>query len=244
MRADQQPSQALVAADAVIAVSSTIARDLQSRIPELTPARLHLIPNPVNTQVLRNRVSAERPLASPYALYVGKLALNKGSRQLPAVVKRAQLDWPLVIVGDGPDRAALERAAITSEHELRFVGWQDPAQTATWMAHAAILIFPSAGPESLSRVLIEASTLGLPIAAMNTGGTTDIIKDEVSGLLSSSVDELASDVKRLRNDAELRRRLGEAAAEHARATFEADSVVARVETLYASLLATARERKQ
>jgi glycogen synthase len=242
LRANLQRKQdALVAADAVIAVSSRIATDLIAGIPQLSPSRLHVIPNPVNTSAVRARASAVRPLASPYALYVGKLAPNKGTGHLPRVIKEAQLDWPLVIVGDGPDRAALERSSRANGGNIRFTGWQDPAQTATWMAHAAMLVFPSHGPESLSRVLIEASALGLPIAAMNTGGTTDIITDEVSGLLSSSAGELATDVKRLRSDAELRRRLGEAAALHARNTFEADAVVAKVEGLYATLLEGRRQ---
>ncbi|MEO5897778.1 MAG: glycosyltransferase family 4 protein [Vicinamibacterales bacterium] len=236
----RRKQEALVSADAVIAVSSRISADLQTRIPDLSPSRLHLIPNPVDTEAVLRRAATERPLASPYALYAGKLAPNKGTSYLPEVVTRAQLDWPLVIVGDGPDRASLERAANASGHQVRFTGWQDPSQTATWMAHAAMLIFPSQGPESLSRVLIEASALGVPIAAMNTGGTTDIIKDEVSGLLSNTADELATDVTRLRNDAGLRRRLGQAAVEHARATFDAASVVARIETLYATLVTAAK----
>ena len=249
LRANLQRKQgALLAADAVIAVSSRIAADLGDRIPALstpnvaqpfraTPAsRLHIIPNPVNTDAVRARASSVRPHAGAYALYVGKLAPNKGTDHLPHVVAAAQLDWPLVIVGDGPDRAALERMAAASGRDFRFTGWQDAGQTATWMAHAAMLVFPSRGPESLSRVLIEASALGLPIAAMNTGGTADIITDEVSGLLSKSADELATDVKRLRSDAELRRRLGEAAAAHARNTFEASTVAARVAALYEALL--------
>ena len=68
-----------------------------------------------------------------------------------------------------------------------------------------MLIFPSRGPESLSRVLIEASALGVPIAAMNTGGTRDIIEHERTGLLSATPEGLARDVRRLRADARLGR---------------------------------------
>ena len=49
-----------------------------------------------------------------------------------------------------------------------------------------MLIFTSRGPESLSRVLIEASALGVPIAAMNTGGTPDIVTHGETGLLSTT----------------------------------------------------------
>ncbi len=58
------------------------------------------------------------------------------------------------------------------------------------MRHATLLAFPSYGPESLSRVLIEAAALGVPIAAMDTGGTRDIIQHRVTGLLSTDVGRL------------------------------------------------------
>lgn len=232
----ERKQQALLDADAVIAVSSTIASDLKERIPDLASHRLEIIPNPVSTDAVRARAASTAPLEGPYALYVGKLAPNKGTQHLLGAVTRAQLDWPLVIVGDGPDRVALEREAAKSRQDVRFVGWLDPDETATWMAHASMLIFPSQGPESLSRVLIEASALGLAIAAMKTGGTGDILKDEISGLLSANPEELARDVKRLRNDERLRLRLGEAAKTTAREKFEASSVAARVEGLYESLI--------
>lgn len=232
----RRKQQALLNADAVIAVSSTIAADLEARAPELARARMEVIPNPVNTTAVRERAGAAPSMAGPYALYVGKLAPNKGTSYLVDVVRNAELDWPLVIVGDGPDRVALEKEAAHSGKDIRFAGWLEPAETATWLAHASMLLFPSSGPESLSRVLIEASALGVPIAAMNTGGTPDIIEDEVTGLLSQSPEELAADVRRLRSDAQLRARLGAAAAERAREKFDAAAVVARVDALYQELL--------
>jgi glycogen synthase len=173
-------------------------------------------------------------------LYLGKLAPNKGTAHLVDIVERAQLDWPLAVVGDGPDRPALEAAAARSTRDVRFFGWVDRLQTIAWLHHAAILIFPSRGPESLSRVLIEASALGVPIAAMNTGGTPDIIKHESTGLLSTTPGALADDARRLREDEALRRRLGEGAAAHAERSFDATAVVERVESVYLSLKTSAR----
>jgi glycogen(starch) synthase len=227
--------QGLAAADAVIAVSSTIAADLQARAPELAGVRLEVIPNPVDVTDLGHRAAAsERPVKEPYALYLGKLAPNKGTIHLLDVARRANLRWPLVIAGDGPDRPALEAAARRASHDVRFVGWVDRAAATAWLAHASVLIFTSRGPESLSRVLIEASALGVPIAAMNTGGTPDIIEDEVTGLLSDSPPELADDLARLVGDEALRARIGAAARERAR-RFDAPFVVARVERLYLDL---------
>ena len=151
------------------------------------------------------------------------------------VVRQADLDWPLVVAGDGPDRAALERAAKASGRRIEFTGWVDKDEATRLLANASMLIFPSRGPESLSRVLIEASALGVPIAAMDTGGTRDIIEHDVTGLLSTSPEGLASDVRRLRHDAALRRRLGDAAARKVEREFDAAAVVARVEQLYEEL---------
>lgn len=227
--------QGLAAAGAVVAVSSTIAADLRARAPELAATRLEIIPNPVDIADLQRRAAATtRPLAGRYALYLGKLAPNKGTSHLLDVAERAGLPWPLVIAGDGPDRPALEAAARASRRDVRFAGWVDRDAATAWLAHAAALVFPSRGPESLSRVLIEASALGIPIAAMNTGGTPDIVEHEVSGLLSRTPAELAADLARLVGDEALRARLGAGAAARAR-RFDAPAVVARIERLYQEL---------
>jgi glycosyltransferase involved in cell wall biosynthesis len=234
----------LAAADSVIAVSSTIAADLRARAPELASTRLKIIPNPVDVESLRQRAAATSPpIAGPYALYLGKLAPNKGTAHLVDIAEHAALDWPLVVVGDGPDRVALEAAAARSSQDIRFTGWVDQNETARWLRHASLLVFTSRGPESLSRVLIEASALGIPIAAMNTGGTPDIVTNDVTGLLSTSPAELANDVRRLRNDPALRERLGAAARVHAESSFDARVVVERVEAVYHSVLTADAEHK-
>jgi glycogen synthase len=231
----------LATADAVIAVSSTLARDLRARAPELQHTRLEIIPNPVNFADLRVQAEAgPRRMSSPYAIYVGKLAPNKGAARLLPVIERARLPWPLVIVGDGPDRARLEAAAARLAHDVRFTGWLPRPEALAWLRHASLLIFPSHGPESLSRVLLEASGLGVPIAAMDTGGTRNIISDEVTGLLSADPDALATDVRRLVEDATLRQRLGEAARSFAEERFAAETVVGRIEAVYLDLLGLSR----
>ena len=75
-----------------------------------------------------------------------------------------------------------------------------------------------------------------PIAAMNTGGTSDVIADDETGLLSSSARELAEDVARLASDAGLRERLGAAAGKRAELRFDMPIVVSRMERLYEDLV--------
>jgi glycogen synthase len=280
--------ETLAAADAIIAVSSTIARDLRNRAPELSrprsrqrqqqrqlstsqsqatshaqgptqaqapleaSTRIEIIPNPVDVRAIRETAAAGPPPAAavagagsamanlprPFAIYIGKLAPNKGVGKLMTAVNRAKLTWPLVITGDGPDRAALEAEARASGRDVRFTGWLARDEALRWLAQASLLIFPSHGPESLSRVLLEASALGVPAAAMDTGGTRDIITHEQTGLLSTSPDELGDHIARLVGDDALRARLGSAARAHVDARFDARAVVTRIVALYEELLAS------
>ncbi len=233
----RRKQRGIAGADAIVAVSSTIAADLRARSREIAAARVEVIPNPVNVQALRETAgTTPSPIEGPYALYLGKLAPNKGTAALVRIIEGAELDWPVLIAGDGPERAAIARDAARSARDIRMLGWVNQRDAAALLAHASILIFPSRGPESLSRVLIEASALGVAIAAMHTGGTGDIVIDQQTGLLSSTPDELTQDVRRLRGDAELRAQLGAAARAHAESRFDAPAVVARIEQLYLELV--------
>ena len=179
-------------------------------------------------------------MALPYAIFVGKLEPNKGVARLITAIERADLDWPLVIVGDGSERGRLEAASRRAGRDVRFVGWLPREEVLGWLRYAAVLVFPSYGPESLSRVLLEASALARPIAANDTGGTGDIITNEVTGLLSHTAEGLGDDLARLRRDDGLRLRLGAAARQRVEERFDASGVVRRIEALYANLVERGR----
>jgi glycosyltransferase involved in cell wall biosynthesis len=245
MRANLAAKQAwLSAADAVIAVSSTIAADLRARVPGLRSTRFEVIPNPVDLDVVRAAGTAGPvPLDAPYAVYVGKLAPNKGVMKLVTAIERADLRWPLVVVGDGPDRRALEQQSRTGGRDVRFTGWVPRAEALRWLGHASVLVFPSHGPESLSRVLLEASALGVPIAAMDTGGTRDIVIAGETGLLSESAAALGADLARLVADRPLADALAAAARAHVERTFASAGVTRRVEALYREVSSASAARR-
>jgi glycosyltransferase involved in cell wall biosynthesis len=238
MRANlRRKREGLAGAAAVVAVSSVIADDLRARAPELGATRVEQIPNPVDIAGIRMSADARpRPLDGPYALYVGKLEPNKGAGLLVDVAVEAGLRMPLIAVGDGRLRADLERrAANGSGIDLRVQGWLPREQVLAWMRHATLLVFPSKGPESLSRVLLEGAALGVPVAAMDTGGTRDIVIHEQTGLLSSDGAGLARDVRRIAGDPDLARRLAQQATAHVERTFDAAAVLTRIEALYESV---------
>ena len=245
MRANLRHKQETLArADVIVAVSNYVTAALRERAPDLQRSRIESIPNGVDVTAVRSQADATpRPLAEPYALFVGKLAKNKGAQALVEAATRARLQMPLVVIGDGPERGSIERDAKAGGLDVRIQGWRDRRDVFQWLRHAELLMFPSVWPEPLSRVLIEASALSVPIAAINTGGTADIVVNEESGLLSTSVTALAEDVARLASDAELRARLGDAAAKRAAAQFDISVVTGRVEALYKDLVAGSRPNR-
>jgi glycogen synthase len=237
--------RALARASAVIAVSSTLAHDLDERAPELAATRRETIPNPVDVDAIAVAAADSHPLdGRPYAVYVGKLAINKGIGSLIPAIERARLPWPLVVIGDGPARDAVARDARQSDRDVRLLGWLARREALRWLAHAALVVFPSYGPESLSRVLLEASALGRPIAAMDTGGTRDIILDGETGLLVRTTEELGDAVGRLVADPGLAAVLGDRAAALVRDRFASARVVTRIEALYRELCSAAAEARR
>jgi glycogen synthase len=232
----------LADADAVIAVSSAIARDLRERAPELRHTRIEQIPNAVDVDGIRNAASGSRPLEGPYLLFSGKLEINKGADLLVRVARDAAPRLPLVIVGDGQLRSTIEADARAAGLEVRVTGWLRREDALRWVGHAAALVFPSRGPESLSRVLLEAAALGVPIAAMDTGGTSDIMRHEETGLLSKAPDGLARDLARLVAEPALAARLGAAARAHVERTFNPSAVVDRTVALYTDLVTRKQQR--
>ena len=148
---------------ASIAVSAAIARDLVARAPELPADRVEHDPQPGGRRDARcrdarpPRTRGARRSPRPYALYVGKLAPNKGARHLVPAVDRgaARLAARRRRRRPGSRRARARGARRRARRPLHRLA-AARARRSRWLAHAALLVFPSHGPESLSRVLLEA----------------------------------------------------------------------------------------
>jgi glycosyltransferase involved in cell wall biosynthesis len=226
----------LAGATAIVAVSSTLADDLRARAPEIAATPIFTIPSPVDMGMLDTGDAVPLPIPGPYVLYAGKLATNKGVQFLVPALADAGIRWPLVVAGDGPLRTTIERDAAARGVSLHVLGWIDRPAVLTWMRHAALLAFPSYGPESLSRVLIEAAAIGVPIAAMNTGGTRDILRHRATALLSDDPAGFTRDLSELAHDERLRHALAHAARADVRSRFAAASVVRQIEAVYRQLV--------
>ncbi len=226
----------------VIAVSNYAATRLR---PYVAADRVRVVPNMIDFAALSSTIQSNptqhSALSTQHWVFVGKLEPNKGAELLVPALAAARSAWPTEVLGDGKLRESLALAAEAAGVGLSITPWLPNDEALQQMAGASGLLFPSAWPEPLSRVLLEASALGLPIVAMNTGGTPDIIRDGETGLLVDNLPAFAAAIDRLEADPDLRTRLGAAAFAHAQATFSTDVVVPHVEQVYTEAIMDARQ---
>jgi len=223
---------ALGRAGATLAVSESIGAELRAAgIP-----RVQVIPNVVDAE--ETRALAEGPpsfdLPARFLLFVGKLEENKGARRLVPAVAAARTGLPLVVLGEGSLAHALKFDAASAGVELVVRGWAHREDVLRAMARATVLVFPSLWAEPLSRVLLEALALGTPIAAMDTGGTREILEDGTSGLLVQDAARLGEAVARIAGDDALRARLRDGARARA-AAFAPAALIPRYLDVYRRL---------
>lgn len=124
-------------------------------------------------------------ISRPRVVYIGRLTSQKSVHAL--IDAFARLEHPQahsVVVGDGPDRAALE--ALTARHGLGgwvvFTGFPARAVISGVLRHTDVLVLPSRY-EELGSVLVEGLAAGVPIVASRVGGIPSVIDHGRSGLL-------------------------------------------------------------
>jgi glycosyltransferase involved in cell wall biosynthesis len=147
------------------------------------------------------------------------------------------VDAVLCLVGDGPDRAGLERAA----HELGlmrhclFLGYQE--EVARFYAAFDVFLLASEN-EGTPVTTIESLAASRPVVATRVGGVPDVVEDGIDGLLAEprDVEGLAARLERLARDGALRTEMGRRGRERVLARYAVDRLVGDVDALYRSLL--------
>ena len=143
----------------------------------------------------------------------------------------------LVLVGDGPDREAIEQRAyeLGIVRDVLFVGYQ--RDVAPYYALFDTLILPS-GNEGTPVVAIEALAARRPVVATRVGGVPDVVDDGEDGFLTpvGAIDELASALERLARDPDLRARFGEHGHAKVLPRYRVERLVDDVDRLYRELL--------
>jgi N-acetyl-alpha-D-glucosaminyl L-malate synthase BshA len=151
---------------------------------------------------------------------------------------RRRVPARLVLVGDGPDRAAAERRA--AEHGLAdavmFAGEQQ--DLVPWLSVADLFLLPSA-KESFGLAALEAMACEVPVVTSNVGGLPEIVEDGVTGFACppDAVEVMADRGVALLTTPDLRTRVTRAALEMVRTRYCTDAIVPLYEAHYREVLA-------
>jgi glycosyltransferase involved in cell wall biosynthesis len=110
-----------------------------------------------------------------YALFVGRLSPEKGIETMLAAWDRLRMGVPLKIVGDGPLRDLVIRAAAR-QPSVEWLGYKTVAEVHALMKRAGVLVFPSEWYETFGRVAVEAFAAGTPVIAANIGAVGELVE--------------------------------------------------------------------
>jgi len=150
--------------------------------------------------------------------------------------------WQLLIIGDGPRRAHLERRVqeLGLSASLRFTGNQDDVPA--WLACLDIAVLPSYGDEGVPQSLMQAAACGLPSVSTPVGAIAEAVVHGDTGLLVPPRDPhaLAQALETLMRDPALRERMGRAAHAYAQAHFGIDLMLDAMEAVFSRVAARAR----
>jgi glycosyltransferase involved in cell wall biosynthesis len=140
----------------------------------------HVVPwsRGVDTELFRPRVERPYQVEPPIFLYVGRVAVEKNIEAF----LRLRLPGSKVVVGDGPQLAALRRA----HPEVLFTGAKTGEDLARHYAAADVFVFPSR-TDTFGLVLLEALASGLPVAAYPVTGPLDVVNGASVGVLDENL---------------------------------------------------------
>jgi len=164
-------------ADRYVAISHHVA----GRIRQYYNRDATVVYPPVDTSFFTPATNATD--GAPYALVVSALVPYK---RIDIAIDAARLAGvPLTIVGDGPERARLERAAAASGARATFLGRRPDEEIRELYRHATVTLLP--GEEDFGIVPVEAQACGRPVVALARGGATETVIDGKTGVLVSDL---------------------------------------------------------
>jgi glycosyltransferase involved in cell wall biosynthesis len=198
--------------------------------------RTAVVPNGVDTAEFPAGEPADRAPAE--LLLVGRLEVQKNVRVAVEAMRLLPRDVTLRVIGDGELRDQLCRRAIAlGLTNVRFLGRQDPAAVAAAYRRATVVLMPSER-EGLPLVLLEAMSAGAPVVCSDRPELVETGGPAVVPVRPMTAENLAAAVRDLLADPDRRAALSAAARERA-AGFRWPVVAARLDAVYADVLAGA-----
>lgn len=220
---------------AAICLTPRQRRDLVEMHGVVQASKTHVIGPGLDVEALRRaaETAPRKPSDRPLFLWAGRFVGVKDPEGLVRAVALSQRAFDLVMLGAGPERARVRRLvhALGLEDVVSCPG--PVADVAPWLA-ACDLVVLSSRSEGAPLLVVEAKVLGRPALVTAVGGVPDLVAHGVDGwwVPPSSPRELARGLDLLAADAELRQRLGRAAAKGASERFSAARLAAETAAVY------------
>lgn len=229
-----------------VPMSRDLARWLEAAV-HVRPSRIRQAYNGVDTERFRP-ATLRAATGGPVRIgTVGRLDPVKNHATLLRAVRtildrRPELDAALrlTVVGDGPERAALEALAgdLGLLRHVEFTGTRD--DTASILPAFDVFVLPSVN-EGISNTILEAMASGLPVVAARVGGNPELVVHGETGLLyePDAADGLVAVLERYIGDPGLRLAHGAAGRRRAQENFSLDAMVQRYLDIYDELTCAA-----
>lgn len=226
-----------------LAVPSTTLERIALDTWKQPRAKVHRIVNGIATELYAKRPEPKAIpgfVRKPKEVVIGTVAGLRAVKDLPALVRAAgglSHRFRLVIVGEGPERAAIEQAALAMgiEDELVLPGFLD--RPYRFMGHFDMLALSSRS-EQFPIAVVEAMAAGLPIVAPPVGDVPFMVAPENAPFITDYPGEvrLRDAMQALIADPDLRRTVGDANRRKAQAEYDERQMIARYAALYESAL--------
>ena len=195
--------------------------------------RFEVLPHFQEIHPLRQpNAGGDRPL-----LYFGRLSAEKGVGDLLRSMQKVP-QMRLVIAGDGPQRAELQRLAVSlGLSNVDFVGHVGRAERDLLIARSRFTVLPSHAYETLGKTILESYAEGRAVVASDMGSRRELVRDGETGLLyqTGDVNQLAEAIHSLGSKPELAEQMGRAGREAVRQGNAPEAHYQRLLSLYEGL---------
>lgn len=221
----------------------TTGEALKRRLVEengFTASRIESVPTGIDAGRFRPgdraaaRAKLELPANRTLVGIVATLRSWKGHRILVDAMRLLPESMQLVIVGDGPQRPALEEQIERLDLHARVRMPGNQTDVLPWLRAFDIFALPSYANEGVPQALVQAMLCGLPCVTTLVGSISELASHEATALVVPPKDAraLAEAITRLAENPGLRRDLGEAARRHCAENFSYERMLDRMEALY------------
>lgn len=205
------------------------------------PQHITSVPTGIDTgrYVPGERRAARRQLELPEDVHmvgiVATLRSWKGhSYLLEAFSDIADRNARLLIIGDGPQRTALERLVAVLKLEDRVLMPGNQSDVVPWLQALDVFALPSYANEGVPQAILQAMSCGIPVVSTGIGSILEAVRDKETGLVvpERQVEPLHAALNRLLGDAELRLTFGDAGRKVALEKFGIEVMLDKMEAVF------------